>query len=67
MENGNDKLGAHDIFAALQQKKITAEEFAADLSVVLNDFFIGTVKAEKKRLTMTLMNGQKFNISVTEK
>lgn len=56
MENGNDKLGAHDIFAALQQKKITAEEFAADLSVVLNDFFIGTVKAEKKRLTMTLMN-----------
>ena len=43
MENGNDKLGAHDIFAALQQKKITAEEFAADLSVVLNDFFIGTV------------------------
>ncbi len=60
----NVNLGAEDLFAALKEKNITAENFAAELKLILDDYFTGTSKLSGKTVTVDFLNGQRFKITV---
>ena len=66
MKNGDKKLSARDILAALKEQNVSAEELAAELNIVFDDYFTGTTTLKQKTLNLKLLNGQQFNISVEE-
>lgn len=65
-ENGNKKLRALDILAALKEQNVSAEELAAELNIIFDDYFTGTTTLKQKTLNLKLLNGQLFNITVEE-
>ncbi len=62
-----EKINAEDLFSALKEKKITARELAEDLKIILDDFFVGSPKADDNKIQVTFFNGQEFEICVSEK
>ena len=62
----NNKISAADLFAALKEKNITAEEVAAELNIIFEDYFSGASLIENGRLVLKFLNGQSFEIKVNE-
>ena len=46
---------------------VTAEDIAASLKPLIDEYFVGECKAAGETLVYTLPDGKKFEISVTEK
>lgn len=59
-------MSAAEIFAALKEENISAEELAAELNIIFEDYFTGTVRLEDTAVTINFLNGQKFRIHVRE-
>ena len=58
----------------MQEKKlwqegavVTAEDVAASLKPLIDEYFVGECKAAGEKLIYTLPDGKKFEIIVTEK
>lgn len=49
---------------AKAENKISAEEFAQELEIALQDFFCGTVEQKGKVIIITLPNGQNFKLKI---
>ena len=63
-EDKNKKLKAVDLLTAMQQEELTEKQLAADLKLILDDYFVGKAVLDGKRIEFTLLNGQKFFITV---
>ena len=58
----------------MQEKKlwqegavVTAEDIAASLKPLIDEYFVGECKGEGETLVYTLPDGKQFEIAVTEK
>ena len=46
---------------------VTAEDVAASLKPLIDEYFVGECKAAGETLTYTLPDGKKFTIAISEK
>ena len=65
MEN-TKKLSAKYLLAAMKEKDITAEAVAAELDLILQDFYTCSSKREGESLTIHFLNGQSFKLTVNK-
>ena len=47
-------------------RRVTEEEFLAEIGEAVKEYFVGTVRSEDKALSVILVGGQKFMVSVKE-
>lgn len=59
-----NNLKAADLLSAMKQGELTKEQFATDIKLILDDYFVGASKLNGGSIEFTLLNGQKFNITV---
>ncbi|MDE5721150.1 MAG: hypothetical protein K2I30_00200 [Clostridia bacterium] len=59
-----NRLSAEYLLAAMKEKDITAEEVAAELNIILEDYFMGSVTLNGESIKITFLNGQSFCLTV---
>lgn len=67
MSNEEDKkcnLKVVDLLSAMKQSKVSEKQIAEDIKLLLDDYFVGTSEINGNRIGFTLLNGQKFNLTV---
>lgn len=66
-KNQNNKsLSAADLIAALKESRISAEELAAEINIMFDDYYAVDTVLKNKSLFANFLNGQKFKITVNE-
>ncbi|MDE7181422.1 MAG: hypothetical protein K2O41_00130 [Clostridia bacterium] len=62
----NDKLSAKDLLAAMQEKNITARQVAAELNLLLHDYYTCCSSQRGDGVVIHFLNGQSFMLSVNK-
>ncbi len=62
--NLTDKLCSADLFESLKGKDISAAEVAAELDIILQDFFSGSSELNQEKLILRFLNGNKFKLTI---
>lgn len=66
MDKLKDGLTEEEIEAATKELRISEKDLLAEIVSVLKDYFIGGFDENGKSVTYSLLNGQKFRITVRE-
>lgn len=62
--NLTDKLCSAHLFESLKGKDISAAEVAAELDIILQDFFSGSSELNQEKLILRFLNGNKFKLTI---
>lgn len=67
-KNGEQNMDNHNDRATqtMREEKITSHDLVTEILLLLNDYFCGVFTAAADTIAMTMGNGQRFQLKVSE-